>query len=90
MILAPGQRSFLHSVSTTELRQPDVNVAALESLGRVLRLTELEGLAGLLRGEVEKTELHREASLWDNWLVLVILIVVYSVDVGLRRLSGLS
>ena len=87
----PPVEARLHvAAATAELRQPDVNVAALESLGRVLRLTELEGLAGLLRGEVEKTELHREASLWDNWLVLVILIVVYSVDVGLRRLSGLS
>lgn len=78
------------AASTGELRQPDINLAALESLGQVLRLTELERLPGMLRGEVEKTELHREASLWDNWLVLLVLIVVYSVDVGLRRLSGLS
>jgi hypothetical protein len=34
--------------------------------------------------------LHREASLWDNWLMLTLLVVIYSIDVGLRRLSGLS
>lgn len=89
-----GQASVearLHvAAATGELRQPDINLAVLESLGQVVRLTELDRLASLLRGEAERTELHREASLWDNWLVLLVLIVVYSVDVGLRRLSGLS
>lgn len=87
---APVEARFHVAAGTGELRQPDINLAALESLGQVVRLTELDRLPSLLRGETERTELHREASLWDNWLVLLVLIVVYSVDVGLRRLSGLS
>jgi hypothetical protein len=87
----PPVEARLHvAVATGELRQPEINLATLESLGQLVRLTELDRLASLLHGEPEKTELHREASLWDNWLVLLVLIVVYSVDVGLRRLSGLS
>ena len=38
----------------------------------------------------ELKELHREATVWDNWLILVILILLYSIDVGIRRLIGLS
>jgi hypothetical protein len=34
--------------------------------------------------------LDREATLWDNWLMLALLIGIYSIDVGLRRLIGLS
>jgi hypothetical protein len=31
-----------------------------------------------------------QATIWDNWLLLVVLVVVYSIDVGIRRLMGLS
>ena len=41
----------------------------------------------------ETTQIQRSpppASLWDNWLTLTALVVLYSLDVGLRRLRGLS
>lgn len=78
-----------------ELRQPNVNRPVLEHLaatsgGMVVELTDLASIEEKLAGESKFTDLHREASLWDNWLVLVLLVTLYSVDVGLRRLLGLS
>ena len=29
-------------------------------------------------------------TIWDNWLTLLVLVLVYSLDVGLRRLTGLT
>ena len=78
-----------------ELRQPNVNRVALEQVaaasgGMMVELPELASIEDKLKGESKYTERHREASLWDNWLVLVLLIFLYTLDVGLRRLSGLS
>jgi hypothetical protein len=78
-----------------ELRQPNVNRLALEQMaaasgGMMVELPELASIEDRLKGESKYTELHREASLWDNWLVLALLIGLYTLDVGLRRLTGLS
>jgi hypothetical protein len=78
------------ATATEELRRPNVNLPALKQLGKIVRLQELKTIADNLRGETKVTELHREATIWDNWLLLVILICVYSLDVGLRRLAGLT
>ncbi len=88
-------------VAPEELRQPNVNRPALEALaarslgpdgkpGQMVELPEIASIAGRLEGESKFTELHREASLWDNQLTLLVLIFLYSLDVGLRRLVGLS
>jgi hypothetical protein len=50
----------------------------------------VEGIPALLQGETKVTPSHRESEIWDNWLVLSLLIFLYSLDVGLRRLRGLS
>lgn len=95
----PGQpdvEARLRVVSATEeLRQPNVNRLVLEGLaatsgGAVVELSDLSSIEDRLKGESKYTELHREASVWDNWLVLALLIGLYTVDVGLRRLMGLS
>jgi hypothetical protein len=83
------------SVAPEELRQPNVNRLALTALasasgGQMVELPELASIADKLTGESKYTELHREASLWDNWLTLAVLIFLYTLDVGLRRLLGLS
>jgi hypothetical protein len=98
--MPPGQPSpieaRLHAGGATEeLRQPNVNRPALALLatssgGRMVELPDLASIAKELSGQSRFTDRHREASLWDNWLVLVLLIVLYTVDVGLRRLMGLS
>jgi hypothetical protein len=96
----PGQKEPVEArlrvnVAPEELRQPNVNRAALELLaaagnGQMVDLPDLASIADKLKGETKFTELHREASLWDNWLTLAVLIFLYTLDVGLRRLMGLS
>lgn len=78
-----------------EMRQPNVDrygMAQLAGLtgGRLVELSDLATIEEDLRGESRYTELRREISIWDNWLVLTLLIVLYTLDVGLRRLMGLS
>jgi hypothetical protein len=96
---AGGQRRIeapLQILSASEeFRNPNVNRLALQALtagsgGRLLELHELSSLPERLKGSSKVLSIHREASLWDNWLVLVLIICLYSVDVGLRRLAGLS
>ena len=77
-----------------EFRHPNVNRPTLEVLatstgGEMLKISELATIADKVDGKVELKSLHREATLWDNWLVLFLLITVYSVDVGIRRVMGL-
>ena len=76
--------------ATTELRRPNINVPVLRQLGKVIAIDQLATIPKQLQGEVKRIEVHREASIWDNWLVLTLLVVVYCVDIGLRRLAGLS
>jgi hypothetical protein len=81
--------------ASEELRHPNVNRPALELLagtsgGQMVELPDLATIPPRLKGEPRPTEFHREATLWDNWLVLAVLVTLYSLDVGLRRLRGLS
>lgn len=81
--------------SIEELRHPNINLAALNLLagttgGRVLGPGELASIKDAIKGEAKTTEVHREASVWDNGLMLGLVLVLYVVDVGLRRLGGLS
>ncbi|HVA49998.1 MAG TPA: hypothetical protein VNH11_26770 [Pirellulales bacterium] len=76
--------------STEELRRPNVHLEALAQIGKIVQPKDLASITGELKGEPKTISLHREASIWDNWLMLTLLVTIYSVDVGLRRLSGLS
>jgi len=78
-----------------ELRFPNINWTALRQIaglsgGEVIEPTELAAVPDRLHGETKVTRFHREATVWDNWVVLLVLILVYSFDVGLRRLKGLA
>jgi hypothetical protein len=96
----PGQKEPIEArlrvmVAPEELRHPNVNRSALELLastadGQMVELPDLATIADQLQGEAKFTELHRESSVWDNWLTLSLLIFLYTLDVGLRRLMGLS
>jgi hypothetical protein len=97
----PGQKEPIEgrlrvTSSTEEMRQPNVNRTALELIasnsakGELVELPDLANIEEKLSGDSKFTELHREASLWDNWITLALLIVLYTLDVGLRRLMGLS
>ena len=81
--------------SIEEMRHPNVNRIALDRIasasgGQLVELPELTSILDQFKGESKLTQLHREATIWDNWLTLALLVLLYSVDVGLRRLAGLS
>lgn len=82
-----------------EMRYPNVNRAALQTLatstgGKVVELTEADWqqkIVSELKGEPKITKRPpSEATIWDNWMVLAMLVIVYALDVGMRRLGGLS
>jgi hypothetical protein len=76
--------------ATTELRRPNLNLPVLRQLGKLVAIDQLASIPKQLQGEVKRIDVHREASIWDNWLILTLLVVVYCVDIALRRLVGLS
>ena len=55
-----------------------------------IQVDQLASLERKLTGNTLTTKRQDQATIWDNWLVLVILVLVYSIDVGIRRLMGLS
>jgi hypothetical protein len=82
-----------------EMRYPNVNRTALKSLadttgGEMVELTDpdwAQRIVAQLKGEPKVTKRPpSEATVWDNWMVLAVLVVVYAMDVGMRRLGGLS
>jgi hypothetical protein len=91
----PVTASIRVATAGEELRNPNVNRPALESLatatlGKLVELSDLATVPPLLKGEARLEEVHREASLWDNGLILILVMMIYSLDVALRRLAGLS
>ena len=82
-------------IAPEEFRQPQLNRATLEGLaqatgGSLIPVDQLASLERKLTGKTLTTKRQDQATIWDNWLVLVILVLVYSIDVGIRRLMGLS
>jgi hypothetical protein len=91
----PVEARLRVAASGKELQRPYVDRDALAALasdgkGQRLELSELASIKDQLKRKTQSVKLDREADVWDNWLVLVLLIFVYSLDVGLRRLVGLS
>ena len=93
---APVEARLPVAAAPDELKRPNLNRAALEQLavdshGKLVEVYNLNSLGDDLKEET--TQIQRSpppASLWDNWLTLTILVCLYSLDVGLRRLRGLS
>ncbi|MFV1965617.1 MAG: hypothetical protein ACC628_09365 [Pirellulaceae bacterium] len=84
VLLAPAE--FRHA----SVHRPALELLAKISGGRVVEVTDLASISADLKGETVLERLHREATVWDNWLVLLILVVVFMLDVGARRFMGLS
>jgi hypothetical protein len=77
-----------------EFRHPEVNREALDALasatgGAVVGLHELDKIPPLLKGETSYRPLRKQQELWDQWFVLAAVILLYCLDVGLRRWMGL-
>jgi hypothetical protein len=86
-------------LASDEFRNPNVDRAVLHTLstttgGRVVELSAPDWPASLLaalHGEARSTRLApQEATVWDNWVVLMALVGVYALDIGLRRWVGLT
>lgn len=92
---APAQATIQARLAPDEYRHPHVDRATLELLastsgGELLELDELKTLPERVSGEPQLEQIHREATIWDNWFILLMLTSVYVTDVGMRRLTGLS
>jgi hypothetical protein len=81
--------------SRREMMHPSIALDVLGDMadwtgGGLLSLDKIGQLQDKLEGEkVEWTRTHEE-EIWDNWLVLLLLVALYCTDVGLRRMMGLT
>ena len=80
--------------SDAEMRRPTIDRDLLTRLadataGRVVEVDEFDRVSEWIEGESRTVNLVHEEDLWDNWLTLLVLVSVYCVDVGVRRMSGL-
>ncbi len=92
---SPATAELHVAFAPEELRRPSLDRPALELLanhtgGQLVEISDLGKIPDRLTGETKFVDLHREESIWDNWFTLSLLVLVYSIDVGIRRLSGLS
>lgn len=85
-------------VSPEELRHPNANRSTLRTLadgtaGRMIELYDPELASKILtslKGEAKSFSRKLQATLWDNAIVLFLLVGLFCFDIALRRLSGLS
>jgi hypothetical protein len=80
---------------TRERSQPGVDREALQSLadlsgGAVLEIAEFSTLPYRLATKAIETRASLEDDIWDTWPVLLLLVGLFCLDVGIRRLSGSS
>lgn len=78
-----------------EWLHPDVDRDALGRLaeasgGELIELDQLAQLPEKLQGGPVEVTRHVEHELWDNWLMLALLVGMYCLDVGTRRVLGLT
>jgi hypothetical protein len=78
-----------------ERAQPSVDRDALEAIadvsgGTLVEIGDFASLPQRLAATSVETRATFEDDLWDTWPVLVLLVGLFCVDVGIRRLSGSS
>jgi len=78
-----------------ELRYPSVNTELLGSIadatgGRMVTLWNIAEAVRHVREEPVKITHPYESDLWDNWIVLSLLVGLYCTDLSIRRLIGLN
>lgn len=91
----PLEARFRVLDTSEEMRRPNLNRNGLAQLsaatgGKLIELDQLDQLPDILKGDVRRVPLRREATIWDNGFVLGLLVILYCLDVAIRRLSGLS
>lgn len=92
---APLTAECLVAEPTRERARPDVDRDLLASLadlsgGAVVEVDDIATIPGRLTATAVASKRIHEDDVWDTWPVLVLLVGLYCIDVGIRRLSGLS
>lgn len=92
---AKAEIVVIQEEATAEDRQPDINREALleaaqQTQGQLIELADLESITPLLQGESQERRIRQQQYLWDNPIVLLLLVTLYCLDVGIRRMTGLS
>jgi hypothetical protein len=83
------------SEPSRERAQAGVDREALRSLadlsgGEVIEMAEFSKIPSKLKKTVVEARTSLEDEIWDTWPVLLLLLSLYCLDVGIRRLSGSS
>ena len=83
------------AASGQEMLEPIVDRDALDEMARasggsMIELDAIEKLPAMLEGEPVVEQRNESEEVWDNWLTLVLLVSIYCIDVGVRRLQGLT
>ena len=78
-----------------DLQRPEINREAHEALarntgGKLLEIHELAALPPLLKAEHQTRPLRQQQDLWDKWITIVLIALLYCIDVGIRRWTGLA
>jgi len=89
----PLSADLVVAPSSRELARTDVDRAGLRSLadltgGAVLEPDAFSTLPYRLEQAAVETRRAVEDEVWDTWPVLVLLVGLYCIDIGIRRLSG--
>ena len=58
--------------------------------GQMLELDELPRIGELVKGEPMVITQPHESEVWDNWLMLVLLTVLYCIDLSIRWMTGMA
>lgn len=85
--VAPSGREYLRpSVDWQSFGQ----LAEASNGGSLLKLHEFARLQKLVQGQPTEVVRNYEAQLWDNWLILMILVCAFCTDLVIRRLLSLA
>lgn len=81
--------------SGRELRRPVVDREFLGNLadasgGRLLEIDQLAKLGDMVRGQPLKITQTHESEIWDNWITLLLVALLYFIDLTIRRITGLQ
>ena len=77
-------------LSDTNMRREELQRIAQLTGGKLLQVGDLSKLGGLLDSEPITTTVRSERSLWDGWLVAVLLVALLGMEWILRRRNDLT
>lgn len=79
-----------HEFSSIQIQRESLIQLAEASAGQLLELDEFARLPSLIQPFSFSVPFTHEEELWDNWVILVLLVSLYCTDIGIRRFKGAS